>query len=287
MIVCRAYAKINWCLQVEGRRTDGYHLLNMINQPIDLFDDLSFEPARNLTLEVDGAIAAPVGNDNLVLRAAMALRQRYGTQNGAKIRLTKRIPTGAGLGGGSADAACALKALNELWSLGASTDELSALALTLGADVPFCLLQKPALVSGIGERLQELPAFPTCWLVIAKPEQGLSTKAVFSRYAGMGISHADPALRKAQLVKAVDALIRGDFGALKDTCGNDLQPAAISMLHEIEPLICQLYQFGAAYAQMSGAGSTVFGAFPQFEAASQAAERMRNHAPFVAVVAAR
>ena len=192
MLCLAAYAKINWTLDILGARPDGYHLMDMLMQTVSMCDLLWMEEAEDLTLEAvpggtEGARAPKAGDglssdgvrydaSNLVYRAALLLRERCGVRRGARIRLAKRIPSGAGMGGGSADAAAALKGLNALWGLGLSHAELLSLGLELGADVPFLLTGGLARVGGIGERIRPLAPAPEVWLVLVQPCEGLSTR---------------------------------------------------------------------------------------------------------------
>ena len=148
-MLIRANAKINWTLDTVGVRADGYHLLDMLMQSISLHDTLTLEPAEDVTFSADGATRVPQDEGNLALRAALALRRHAGTAQGAMIHLHKRIPSGAGLGGGSADAAAVLHGLNALWELNLPMETLRQIGLTLGADVPFCLMGGLAHVRGI------------------------------------------------------------------------------------------------------------------------------------------
>ena len=135
----KAFAKINWSLNTLGVREDGYHLMDMVMQMIELHDDITIEPADTLTLQVDGRVRVPDTSDNLVLRAAQALQNYAGIEAGAAIQLHKRIPVCAGLGGGSADAACILHGLNKLWKLHYPLETLCEIGVKIGADIPFCL----------------------------------------------------------------------------------------------------------------------------------------------------
>lgn len=181
-----ARAKINWSLNILGVRPNGYHELDMLMQQISLSDELAFEPADALSLTVGGA---PGDESDLVLKAARALaelaRQRGMETSGARICLTKRIPSRAGLGGGSADCAETLKALNRLWNLNFPMETLLELGAKLGADVPFCLTGGLARVSGVGERIEPLRNPPHCALVLITPGGGLSTPEVFRAYDEM------------------------------------------------------------------------------------------------------
>ena len=264
--VYSAHAKINWALNITGRRPDGYHLLDMLMQTIDLCDTLQIEPADGLSLTVDGA---PAGEENLVLRAAMALNRRCGTQRGARMTLTKRIPARAGLGGGSADCAAALRALNELWNLGLPQAALLEIGLSLGADVPFCLTGGLAVVRGIGEVIMPVPGAPRIPLVLAVPGGGLSTGAVFSLWDRGGF--ADVALDCEALAGAVTA---GRLEAVDRLCANALTAPAVSLMPEIGRLIDKMRELGAGAAFMTGSGSAVVGAFDDPGQASRAARTL-------------
>ncbi|MBR1820476.1 MAG: 4-(cytidine 5'-diphospho)-2-C-methyl-D-erythritol kinase [Clostridia bacterium] len=261
-----AYAKINWALNITGRREDGYHLLDMLMQTIDLRDDLAVEPADGLSLTVNGA---PAGEENLILRAANALNRYAGSANGARLSLTKRIPAQAGLGGGSADCALALRALNGLWSLGLSNEELLRLGERLGADVPFCLTGGLARVSGIGEHIAAVANAPEIPLVLVTPGGGLSTAEVFSLWDGGGWPTVE--LDTRALAAAV---VRRDLAEVDRLCANALTAPALSLMPEIGELLERLRALGAGAAFMTGSGSTVVGAFADIAAARAAAERL-------------
>ena len=264
-----ARGKINWTLDITGRRADGYHLLDMLMQPIALADTLSLEAGDALSLRIDGAPGLSAGEDNLVLRAARALRQAFGVTAGAAIILRKRIPMGAGLGGGSADAAAALRGLNVLWGAGASLEELCRIGETLGADIPFCLHDAPRRARGIGEILSPIRSrvFP---LVLIQPCAALSTKAVFESY------HASGDIRHPDTEAALRALADGDLNALRACGGNVLESASIPLRPEIAAAKDALAAAGAAFSQMTGSGSVVFGAFESKETAARAWKALRR-----------
>ena len=178
-----ARAKINWTLDIVGKREDGYHLMDMLMQPISLADDITLLPQEELTLSVSGFPRVNPGPENLALRAAVLLKQATGYTGGASIHVHKRIPVGAGMGGGSADAAGVLAGLNRLWGTGLTQAELETLGLQLGADVPFCLRGGLQRAQGVGELLTPLPCGGLYWLVVIQPCPGLSTKEVFSRFS--------------------------------------------------------------------------------------------------------
>ena len=267
-VILRARAKINWALNITGRRADGYHLLDMLMQSIDLADELAFEPADSLSLWADGAeCAAP--RQNLVVRAADALNAFAGTGFGARIELKKRIPERAGLGGGSADCALALRALNRMWGLDLPDQTLMEIGAKLGADVPFCLAGGLARVRGIGEKIDPVPGAPEIPLVLLRPGGGLSTAAVFRLWDEGGY----PAVRLDAAALA-DAVVRRDLAAVDELCANALTAPAVSLMPEIGEAMGAMRRLGAGAAFMTGSGSTVVGAFDDEDAARAAAARL-------------
>lgn len=300
-----ARAKINLTLDVLGRRTDGYHQVETVMQSIGLHDCLEFTPREaGITLTVAGAGAGeevPAGTDNLVYQAALLMREQAARPGGVKIYLTKNIPTAAGLGGGSADAAAALTALNEIWGVGLSLRELLLLGEKLGSDVPFCLLGGTALAAGRGERLTPLPPCPTMGLVLVKPSFGVSTAAVYRAYdealgatgsaAGSGAAGARRAGggagagagEKPGTVGMVKALRAGDVDGIVQNLANGLQTAAISMHPEIAAVKTRLLTAGALGVLMSGSGSTVFGITAGRSEAQALASRYHSHGERVLV----
>lgn len=264
----RAYAKINWSLDTVGTRPDGYHLLDMVMQSVSLHDTLTIEPADTLSLCADGAVRVPENGDNLVLRAAEALRQAAAIEAGAAIRLRKRIPSGAGLGGGSSDAAAALKALNELWRIGFSAEKLSEIGLAVGADVSYCLQGGLCRVQGIGEVITPLPISKSYHLVILQPCRGLSTRQVFT---ALGEAQA---LRRPDTAGVISALQSGCLSMLPAVMGNTLQEVSVPLRPAIRQAITALREHGARAAQMTGSGSAVFGVFGSAQAARTAWESL-------------
>ena len=183
-----AYAKINLSLDVLGRRDDGYHIVRMIMQTIDLCDELTFEtqdrecPAMEVVILETDSGELSCGEDNLIVRAVRCMETRYGIRKDLKIRLKKRIPVAAGMAGGSTDAAAALRAVRDLFVPDVSDEELQKIGVTLGADIPYCITGGTQLSEGIGEKLRVLPDAPQCGLVICKPSMGVSTAEVYTRY---------------------------------------------------------------------------------------------------------
>lgn len=264
-IVRLAPAKVNLYLHVLGRRADGYHLLDSLIVFAGVGDDVAVSPAPDLTLTVDGPFGplVPAGPENLVLRAARALAGRMGVTAGARIRLTKRLPVAAGIGGGSADGAAALKALCALWRIDPDPAVMADLALALGADVPVCLSGRPAFVGGIGEDLAPPPALPPAWMVLVNPGIAVSTPQIFKARTG---AFSAPG-RFAAAPKDAAAL----FVAL-GCCRNDLTEPALTLAPAIaDGLAALAAQPGCALSRMSGSGATCFGLFAEAGQAAAAA----------------
>ena len=267
-MLIKAYAKINWTLGVKGTRPDGYHDLDMIMQSVDLCDDVEICDADGLSLAIDGprGMGLSADNDNLMLRAARLMQNAAGVKTGAALRLTKRIPMQAGMGGGSSDAAAVLKGLNEMWRVGMSESELCALGLKLGADVPYCIAGGLCRAEGLGEQLTHVKAVKSVGLIAAMPATGLSTGEVFKRCKS-GIVQDTP--------RAIEALNAGDWKWLRENTRNDLEQPARDMRPEIGACISAMYDAGAKFARMTGSGSAVYGVFDDadIDAASETIRR--------------
>lgn len=291
-----APAKVNLGLRVVGCRPDGYHLLESLFAPLDVADRLAIaiEPASaiELQLHVRGIDAGvPGGPENLVLRAARAFLERVRMQAKVSIQLEKVIPVGAGLGGGSSDAAAVLRALSERFANALSSSDLAATALALGADVPFFLDPRPAWVSGIGERIEPVPALPALDLVLVTPAPPLSTGDVFRAWDAaltpVGPGRRMAALRDgpgrifiAALANEKADQVQPGAGsvareALASLLTNDLAPVASRLHPGIARVQAELERLGARGVAMSGSGPTMFGLFPSSEQARTARTRGR------------
>ncbi len=267
----RAYAKINIGLDVLRRRADGYHEVKMIMQTVDIYDELVLERRKEpgIELRMDNS-ELPSGGDNLICRAADLLFREKKITGGVNISLTKRIPIAAGMAGGSADAAAALRGVNELFDLGYSLTELQALGVGLGADIPYCLAGGTMLSEGIGEILTPLPAPPAAHLVIAKPDINVSTAFVY------GNLHADSLAWHPDIDGMIAALQKGDLDGITGRLGNVLETVTVKAHPVIEQIKELLRKQGAENALMSGSGPTVFGIFKEKETAARAAEAVER-----------
>ena len=278
-----APAKVNLALHVTGRRPDGYHELESLVVFADIADEVAARPARADSLKVSGpfAAAAGSGDSNLVMRAVAAFRARWPehVQTGLAIELVKNLPVAAGLGGGSADAAAALRLMAGLGEGEIPAAELAALAAGLGADVPVCLISQSCEVRGVGEIIHPLRVFPATHMVLVNPLVPVVTAEVFRRLQSRQ-NPAMPALpqpltRPAQL------------GIWLAETRNDLEPPAIALLPVIGELIARLALLdGCILARMSGSGGTVFGLFGSSAKAHQAAHDLRAQWPGFWVAAA-
>ena len=268
-----APAKINLFLHITGRRDDGYHELESLVAFAEIHDRVDVGPADRLVLEIDGPFAAGLdtGAGNLVGKAARALAAKAGVAPHARIRLCKSLPVAAGIGGGSADAAAALKVLSALWDVALARDELAALALGLGADVPVCLAARPSIVRGIGERIVPAPALPAAPVLLVNPMAPLATARVFAARAGP-FSTPGAFDAPAAGVPALAAALRGTR--------NDLAAGARRLRPEIDAVLDAIEASPSCLlARLSGSGPTCFGLFPTADAANDAAARIAAARP--------
>lgn len=268
-----ARAKINLYLHVTGRRDDGYHQLESLVVFADAGDRLEAAPAQALTLEIVGPQAAGLdaGPGNLVMRAAKALADRLGGEFGAKLKLEKNLPVASGIGGGSADAAAAIKLLARLWGANPGQHDLSGMALELGADVPVCLYGQPAIMSGIGERIEAAEGVPDFPAVLVNPGIHVSTPAVFKARTG---EFSKP----APIVESPAG--RDDWVAALAARGNDLEAPAKALAPAIADVLAALSKTaGCRLARMSGSGATCFGLYDDLSEAAAAAENIRGQQP--------
>jgi len=240
-----APAKLNLFLHVTGRRSDGYHTLQTVFQLIDLADWLDFERRDDGRIVREGDLLCPVEED-LVVRAARALQAATRRDVGATIRVTKKIPAGSGMGGGSSDAATTLIALNRLWALGLSRQALAGIALPLGADVPFFLHGSNAFAEGVGEQLHSVETGPA-WYAVIWPQVHVSTKEIF---ADLGLTRNTKPTKIADFSAAAGHFPHALFGA------NDLEPVARRRFPDIDQALARLQRHGPA--RMTGSGSAVF-----------------------------
>ena len=273
----RAPAKINLSLRVVGKRADGYHLLDTIMVPVSLYDEIEIHQIRRSESGRSESPAliqircshpsVPLGQENIAYRAAELLMRKTKIRQPLVIRIRKKIPVGAGLGGGSTDAAAVLVGLNRMWKLRLSVPQLERLALQLGADVPFFIRSKPARARGIGEKLRLLPNLRRRWLVLAYPGFPVATAWVFG--------NLPPKLTKVSVNTSIATLLES-LDKLDTLLINDLEQVTLRRYPEIVRVKSMLSLAGAAGVLMSGSGSSAFGVFKTKRLAEQAFRRMRH-----------
>jgi 4-diphosphocytidyl-2-C-methyl-D-erythritol kinase len=269
-----APAKVNLYLHITGRRADGYHLVDSLIGFADIGDRLTVEPAAAFSLQLSGTEAAQLpfaDDDNLVLRAARLLAGHAGIATGAALHLEKNLPVAAGIGGGSSDAAAALRVLRQLWRVPADDATLRSLAARLGADIPACVSGRSVWVGGVGERIEPAAALPKAGILLANPRRELPTAAVFAARCGP--------FGAPGRFKPMPADAAGLAQILMPRC-NDLTDAAIGLAPEIAVVLAQLCALpGALLARMSGSGATCFALFHDRRAAERAREALAANEP--------
>lgn len=248
----RAYAKINLALDVVRKREDGYHDLEMVMAPIELHDLIYIEEIDKGIVITSNSYKMPTDERNIMYKVADILIQRYHINKGVKIHIYKHIPTQAGLAGGSADGAAVLKAMNKMFQLHLSYETLAAIGKEVGADIPFCIYEKLAVVRGIGEKLEFIDSDFDCYLLLVKPKKGVSTAKSFQ---SLDIPHAiHPNIENMK--KGIE---NNHYQQVVQSLGNTLEAPSIAMVKEIEEIKKDMLEYGFDGALMSGSGSCVFG----------------------------
>lgn len=271
----RAFAKVNYSLDVLGLRDDGYHEIETVLQSISLFDEVEVAVAREgFSLSVEPREVCPV-EENTVYRAWRLLRERVGSELPVRVRLRKLAPSGAGLGGGSADAAAALLGISEVFGLGLGDEELGLVAAGVGADVPFCLSGGTMLGTGIGTDLRTLRPPARHFVALAKPASSAQTARVYGAYDEFPRKSGRDTGEVVSAIEAGDAL---SFGA---SVGNDLYGVTAKLVPEVEEYATSFLESGALGASMSGTGTAVYGIFEDRRKAEAALAKLS--APFSGV----
>lgn len=271
----KAHAKINVGLDVVGKREDGYHELDMVMLPIELHDLIEIEPAPYASFKCTPPYHIRP-EKNTLLKAIEVCREAHPFKQQFRIHLRKVIPSQAGLGGGSSDAAAIINYLDEFFHWNLSMEEKIALAVKVGADVPFCLFNKPAVVNGIGEKLRFFEISQPLSMILVQPHKGVSTKLAFQ---GLDI----PKLDHPKMEAIVEALQRGDQDALYDAMGNSLESKAIALVPEIAVIKNELIDYGFDFAMMTGSGSVVMGFTSSEEILQRAVKDLRGQYRFVKI----
>ena len=264
-ITKKAYAKVNLGLDVIRRREDGYHEVRMIMQTVDICDVLTFtrqeRPGIVVTTDKE---ELPGDESNLIYKAARLVTETCSVREGIKIELQKRIPMAAGMAGGSTDAAAVFHGMNEMFGLGMDEDEMCALGVKIGADIPYCGKGGTALAEGIGEILTKLPDAPACVVLVAKPDIDVSTKYVYENL------HAESLEYHPDIDGMRAAIEEGDLRGMAERMGNVLETVTVNAYPVIREIKEVMKKSGAWNALMSGSGPTVFGIFGEEEKARKA-----------------
>ncbi len=250
-----AFAKINFYLEILGKRDDGFHELNTIFQTISLCDYLTFESSAELTLTCD-VKSVPTDETNLIIKAANALREQFNVKKGAKIHLQKNIPSPGGLGGGSSDCAVALLGLSQLWNLEISFAELVEIGAKLGSDVPFFFYGGTALGTGRGTDIKPLQDVENTRLLLITPDENVPTGEAFAR---LNLSRLTNSTEKSKFIVCCEE--RNTFDLRQNKLKNDFEKSVFEIKPEIKRVKAELLKLGASQALLSGSGASVFGIF--------------------------
>lgn len=267
----KAYAKINIALDAIGKREDGYHLLRMIMQTVDIYDDIELNKnkEKKIRLTTD-KYYLPTDEKNLAYKAAKLFMDTYNIKTGVDIHIKKNIPVSAGMAGGSSDAATVLYLMNKVFNQGISKYELEKLAVKIGADVPYCIEGGTALCEGIGEKIKKIKPFKDKILVIVKPSFGVSTKDV---YGDLDISK----IRKhADIEGLIKCMAKEDLYGVSTRMRNVLENVTVKKHRVIREIKDELREVGAIGTMMSGSGPTVFAFFEDMLTAQRAYDKMKE-----------
>ena len=270
-----AFAKINLTLDVLGKRDDGYHDIRSVMQTISLRDDIEIDvgTGKEWVIRCDKE-GVPTDSSNLVWKAAEAYQRTTGIDlGGIEIRITKRSPSQAGLGGGSADAAAVLRALNRHFGAPLSIGALAELGGTVGSDVPFCVIGGTFMCEGRGERLRKLPDMPDCVLVICKPDFGVSTPALYRKIDETAIA------KRPDHDGMERALLMGELGDVAANVCNVFDPLVTADHLELNYIKSIMNNYGAVGYQMTGSGSAVYAIMPSFEYAAVVCNMLKENYP--------
>lgn len=270
----KALGKINLGLDILGRRENGYHDVRMVMQTVYLYDRVTLEKTREPGIEISTNLSyLPVNENNIAYKAAELLRGEFGIREGIRITLEKHIPVAAGMAGGSSNAAAVLFGMNRMFGLGLSEEGLKERGVTLGADVPYCIMRGTVLAEGIGEILTPLPPLPKCYVLIAKPPLSVSTRTVYEKIDREGIkSHPD-------IDGILAGLQEGDLQQVAGSMGNVLEQVMLEEHPVLQRIKDVMIGSGALNAMMSGSGPTVFGIFTSRGRARAAAARLKRQTP--------
>lgn len=269
----KAYGKINLSLDVTGQLPNGYHSVSMIMQSVELCDvvDIEKKQTKEITVTTDNP-QIPDGRENLAYRACELMICEFDIPYGFDVKIKKNIPLAGGMAGGSTDAAAVMRGINEMCNLGATTEKLMELGVLLGADIPFCIQQKPALAEGIGERLTPIVGLSKdLHILLVNPNILISTKEIYNR---IDIKKSYNTIDNKALVSALE---KRDLSLARENMKNVMQDVTSEICPEIDLIIKKLYNSGAKVALMSGSGATCYGVFEDKNTAINAEKAFNDY----------
>jgi 4-diphosphocytidyl-2-C-methyl-D-erythritol kinase len=268
-MLMKAYAKINIALDVVGKREDGYHMLNMIMQTIDLYDELNIDYIDQGIILKSNSTSIPLDEKNIAYKAAKIFLDTYNIKSGVAINIIKNIPIEAGLAGGSTDAAAVLKCMRDIYKPEIDDKELMKLGVRLGADVPYCIIGGTAVCTGIGEIVNKIKHFKNNILVIVKPSFGVSTKEV---YKNLNLNYINQRPNVEELVKAIE---KDDLSYVSKNMKNVLENVTLKKHTILKEIKDEINSMGALGTLMTGSGPTIFGFFEDMLKAQRCYDNMK------------
>ena len=278
MLYEKALAKINLTLDVLHKREDGYHEVEMVMTTVDLYDHIQLMELEEDTIEISSEQRyVPDDKRNLAYQAASLLKEKYGITKGVRISINKQIPVAAGLAGGSSDAAAVLRGLNKLWKLNLTFEQLAEIGQEIGSDIVFCIYGGTALAKGRGEQIIKLPPPPACWVILAKPAIGVSTKSV---YGNLNVDE----LEHPNTNSMINAIQTNDYKKMCENLGNVLETVTLQLYPTVKQIKDSMLKAGADNVLMSGSGPTVFGLTRQKSRADRIYNSLRGFCEEVYVV---
>lgn len=270
----RAYAKVNLALDVVGKRDDGYHDLKMVMAPITLHDLIYVNKTDKGIIIKSNSSILPTNKKNIMYKVVVRMKEMFNIEGGVEIYIYKHIPTQAGLGGGSADGAAILHAMNKLYELNQTNEQLAAIGKEIGADIPFCVHNRFAYVEGIGEKLKFIDNRFEAHILLVKPRKGVSTKKAFEGLKIEEIEHQD-------CEKMVEGIKNDNYRMVVENMKNSLEPGAIKSVAEIQDIKDKLLELGFDNAMMTGSGSCVFGITRDIDVLEKGNKYFSNEKVFV------
>lgn len=269
-IKLKGYGKINLAIDVIGKLANGYHEVRMIMQSVDLYDEISIEKIDKEIYINTNLEYLPTGSGNICYKAAELMIEKYNLDCGFKINIQKNIPVAAGLAGGSTDGASVMVAINILCNLGLTDEEIMEIAVEIGADVPYCVKCEPMLAEGLGEKLTPIKGLDNQWVLITKPNIGVSTKDVYGNFKFEDVE------KRPDIDCIVKGLENGDFVDIVESMENVLESVTFKLHPIVKEIKVKMQEYGAQKSLMSGSGPSVFGIFRSYDKAKKAYKKFKR-----------